>query len=104
MLEKMRALVPADAAFNTRVEEITPRAKDGGAFVRFSYLVPPTSDTTGVTAAVEEENYLRAVEKKTQEAMAGKGYKPWFTFKESRVFLVKVSLHAEERKPALSGK
>lgn len=38
-----------------------------------------------------EKRVLEVVERETAEAVAGRGYKPWFTFGESRAFLVKVS-------------
>ena len=75
------------------MEDVNERSKDGGAFVRFSF-VPPTpayADGAAVEGTQDEERVLQIIEKESRDAVSSRGYKPWFTWGESRAFLVKVS-------------
>lgn len=83
------------------MEDVNERSKDGGAFVRFSF-VPPSPAYAEEGAAVEgtqeeEGRVLNVVEKEARAAIASRGYKPWFTWGESRAFLVKVSAGSQRR-------
>lgn len=94
LLSQLRALVPQDSAYNVVVESVVERSKDGGAFVQFSYELPRATEEDEIGEKEEgemERRVLEVVERETAEAVAGRGYKPWFTFGESRAFLVKVS-------------
>ncbi|GAA5851864.1 hypothetical protein JCM8547_000081 [Rhodosporidiobolus lusitaniae] len=105
LLETVRDLVPKDAAYQVKVESVEPRAKDGGAFVRFSFKVPEKvwESVDGVGAEGEVDEALRQkrlreveakiaklIEKEAAEALNKSGWKPWFALgRPSRAFLVK---------------
>lgn len=118
LLERLRSLVPADSLLsarygqpvqcptssvlinrNSRVEDVMPREKDGGAFVKFSY-VPPTAPFAELGDGPEDLEARRQIEikckgimeKEASDALAVRDIKPWFIFGPSRAFLVKVRL------------
>lgn len=73
--------------------ELRPYLKDGGVFVRFSYVfAPPTSDPN---FAVEENERLRIIERELQEEVARHGPLPsWLgsfglSLRPSTLWLVK---------------
>ena len=73
-----------------RVESIKPRDKDGGCFVKISYVPPriATSEGSGKSAelVVNEavESWLRE-----QLSKSVNQYKPWYIYGQSSVFIVK---------------
>ncbi|KAM0751298.1 hypothetical protein T439DRAFT_313608 [Meredithblackwellia eburnea MCA 4105] len=93
LLDSLKSLCPPDSALSARVEDVTPREKDGGAFVKFSYIPPETpyeeSERTPEEQKALEDRCKEILEKEAQDAVAVRGYKPWFVMGESRVFLVK---------------
>ncbi|GAA5828532.1 hypothetical protein JCM11251_000838 [Rhodosporidiobolus azoricus] len=105
LLERIRELVPKDAEYDVRVESVAPRAKDGGAFVRFSFNVPDSvrHELEGAAAEGEvseeaqkkrekdlEEKIARLIEKKAASSLTESGFRPWFALhRPSKTFLVK---------------
>ncbi|CEQ40813.1 SPOSA6832_02487, partial [Sporobolomyces salmonicolor] len=87
LLEKVRELVPQDGEWGVRVEEVLPRAKDGGAFVRFSFEPKKASER----AEEAEEEIVKTIEKEAIAALAARNFKPWFNIlgRPSQAFLVK---------------
>ncbi|GAA5941719.1 hypothetical protein JCM10213_008106 [Rhodosporidiobolus nylandii] len=103
LLAHIRKLVPKD--YDVRVESVEPRAKDGGAFVRFSFKVPEKiwQEVEGEAAEGEvddavkqqrlrevEDKIAKIIEKEANDALIKSGWKPWFALgRPSRAFLVR---------------
>ncbi|GJN94730.1 hypothetical protein Rhopal_007821-T1 [Rhodotorula paludigena] len=101
--ERIRATIPTDCEYDVRVESIEPRAKDGGAFVRFSFKLPPIEGAAVDEAVVQgkekelEERVTAELERLTGERLKSNGFKPWFALgRPSRVFLVKGRPYMED--------
>lgn len=92
-LEHLRNLVPEDSAFSVNVTKAIPQSKDGGAFVAFTYDLPELYDTGGPVdvqrQAQEEQKILDIVLEETRNALLSRNHRPWFSWRESHVFLVK---------------
>ncbi|EGU11742.2 Dynactin [Rhodotorula toruloides ATCC 204091] len=109
LLAKVRELVPKDQEFDVNIEGVDPRAKDGGAFVRFSFTVPerirkeietemevsedgePVDEAVKKTRAKEAEEKVAAlIEKEARDALQKSGFRPWFSLgRPCRAFLVR---------------
>ncbi|GAA5872893.1 hypothetical protein JCM1840_005881 [Sporobolomyces johnsonii] len=87
LLERIKELVPHDGEWDVRVEEVQPRAKDGGAFVRFSFEPKKTGEGTEEA----EEEIAKTIEKEAIAALAARNFKPWFNLlgRPPQAFLVK---------------
>jgi hypothetical protein len=74
LLDQIRELVPKDAAYDVKVESVEPRAKDGGAFVRFSFKVPEKvwAAVDGVSAEGETDEALKQSRLREVEAKIAK--------------------------------
>ncbi|BGO96195.1 hypothetical protein NBRC10512_003414 [Rhodotorula toruloides] len=109
LLAKVRELVPKDPEFDVSIEGVDPRAKDGGAFVRFSFTVPerirkeieaemeasedgePVDEAVKKTRAKEAEEKVAAlIENEARDALQKSGFRPWFSLgRPCRAFLVR---------------
>ncbi|BGP28115.1 mitochondrial escape protein 2 [Rhodotorula toruloides] len=109
LLAKVRELVPKDQDFDVNIEGVDPRAKDGGAFVRFSFTVPErirkeieaemeaSEEGESVDEAVKktrakeaEEKVAAVIEKEARDALQKSGFRPWFSLgRPCRAFLVR---------------
>lgn len=73
MLQRIKGLVPRDSLYDVRVEEVLPREKDGGAFVKFSYALPktPYEETVDLVKTLEQEKQvLKVLEKRSVSSRA----------------------------------
>lgn len=90
LFERLKSLVPADSAYDVRVEEALERSKDGGAFVRFSFASPSEPYVEDPPTEDEAQKAIRTIEREVKAAVHERGYKPWFNWgAEGRAFLVK---------------
>lgn len=100
-LDHLRKLVPEDSAFAVKVTAAIPQTQDGGALVPFTYALPEALYDTGgpVDAqlqAQEERRILDVVLDETKNAVIARNHRPWFSWRESHVFLVKGELWIED--------
>lgn len=84
LLDHVKASLPTDTGHGFRVESVQAREKDGGAFVRCSYI--PDKPAPG-----QEDTALQEITQRVIQHYNGKGERPWYTWKTSRAHLVKVS-------------
>ncbi|KAM0787058.1 hypothetical protein ACM66B_006321 [Microbotryomycetes sp. NB124-2] len=94
LLAQLRELVPRDSMYDVTVDNVYPRAKDGGAFVEFSFVPPrqPFSDDASGGAvttlddsqkqaqAAQERDALHTIEKETSTLLDTVNFKPWYIF------------------------
>ncbi|KAI5481498.1 mitochondrial escape protein 2 [Pseudohyphozyma bogoriensis] len=92
LMEKLQSLVPENSTLACKVIDVYPREKDGGAFLKFSYI-PPHPNLEQVQDPLElrklEEETIAILEKEARDAIAAKGFKPWFAFANSKAFFVR---------------
>lgn len=78
MLQDLKSFVPNDSAYDVRVEEVTPRAKDGGAFVKFSWVLPtPPYEVDGI----EEPDLKKKEEERVLKILEQEAVRPSLAFK-----------------------
>ncbi|KAK4049700.1 mitochondrial escape protein 2 [Microbotryomycetes sp. JL201] len=89
VLGQLRELVPRDSMYDVKVENVFPRAKDGGAFVEFSFVPPKQPYSEQEQAATEEQKQaaiaqehdaLQVIEKETSTLLETLNFKPWYIF------------------------
>ncbi|KAF9428204.1 mitochondrial escape protein 2 [Podila epigama] len=75
-------LVPPEKAmpFHFKIGGIEPRLKDGGMFVHFSYVHPPSYTT---------KEALKEIESRCEQHLISHDHYMWFNFQKVRAFLVK---------------
>jgi hypothetical protein len=83
LLDRIKSSLPSDTGHGFRVESVTAREKDGGAFVKCSYI--PDQPAPGQTDTALQEIVDRVI-----HAYNEKGERPWYSWKTSRAHLVKV--------------
>lgn len=83
LLDHIRASLPDDTGHGFRVESVQAREKDGGAFVKCSYI--PDKPAPG-----QEDTALKEITERVIQHYNEKGERPWYTWKTSRAHLVKV--------------
>ena len=92
-LDNLRKLVPEDSAFSVKIHSVIPQAKDGGALVSFNYALSEPLYETGPAdpslQAQDESRILDIVLRETQHSLNARNHRPWFSWRESNVFLVK---------------
>lgn len=84
LLNHIRASLPEDTGHGFRVESVQAREKDGGAFVKCTYI--PDKPAPG-----QEDTALKEITDRVIQHYNEKGDRPWYTWKTSRAHLVKVS-------------
>ncbi|KDE03772.1 hypothetical protein MVLG_05774 [Microbotryum lychnidis-dioicae p1A1 Lamole] len=105
LLQEVRSIVPEDPLYDLKVEQVTPRAKDGGAFVRFSWSVPTRPflehDPVALDKAAREADKtvvdaLYEIESEAKTVLKSRELKPWwefssrwFSWAQPQAFLVK---------------
>ncbi|KAK9895624.1 hypothetical protein P389DRAFT_152177 [Cystobasidium minutum MCA 4210] len=82
LLNHIRASLPEDTGHGFRVESVQAREKDGGAFVKCSYI--PDKPAPG-----QEDTALKEITDRVISHYNEKGDRPWYTWKTSRAHLVK---------------
>lgn len=82
LLERIKTHMPKDTGHGFRVEAVEAREKDGGAFVRCSYI--PDS-----TVAGQADTSLEDLQKKITSYYDSLVERPWYTWRASRAHLVK---------------
>ncbi|KAK4056076.1 mitochondrial escape protein 2 [Microbotryomycetes sp. JL221] len=95
LLNQLKQLVPKDSMFDLTVDGVYPRAKDGGAFVEFSFKAPtlPYTESSTVDHAANDESdnlkhnqlkheqqALLTIEKETSTMLETVNFKPWYIF------------------------
>lgn len=85
LLDHVKASLPTDTGHGFRVESVQAREKDGGAFVKCSYI--PDKPAPG-----QEDTALQEITQRVIQHYNEKGERPWYTWKTSRAHLVKVSV------------
>lgn len=83
LLDRIKASLPSDTGHGFRVESVQAREKDGGAFVKCSYI--PDKPAPG-----QEDTALQEITERVIQHYNGKAERPWYTWKTSRAHLVKV--------------
>jgi hypothetical protein len=102
VLESIKRSIPSAEATDVdlQVEEVQPRDKDGGAFVRVSYLPVATlfSRVRGTADQAKQNDEIvgEAIESwvRRQVKKSGAVYKPWFVWGPDQLYLVKVRQQA----------
>ena len=90
LLERIKTHLPRDTGHGLRVEAIEAREKDGGAFVRCSYI-PDTlpSALAAADGSSAPDTALADIEKQVVEHYDGLAERPWYTWRTSRAHLVR---------------
>ena len=84
LLDQIRKDFPADATgHGFKVEAVEARVKDGGAFVRCSYIADQSAPGQGDTS-------LEDIEEKVIQYYNSKAERPWYSLRTSQAHLVKV--------------
>lgn len=83
LLERIKTHMPKDTGHGFRVESVEAREKDGGAFVRCSYI--PDSTVVAGQADTSVQDLTRQVTA-YYDSLAER---PWYTWRTSRAHLVK---------------
>lgn len=81
LLDHIKGQLPKDTGHGFKVEAVEAREKDGGAFVRCSYI--PDSAAPGQT-----DSSLSDIVGKVTNDFKAKALRPWYTWRTSRAHLV----------------
>ena len=82
LLDRIKTHMPKDTGHGFRVESVEAREKDGGAFVRCSYI--PDSTVAGGQA----DTSLQDIRKRVTQYYDSLGERPWYSWRTSRAHLV----------------
>lgn len=83
LLDRIRKQLPTDTGHGFKVEAVEPRLKDGGAFVKCSYI--PDEPAPG-----QKDLALEEITSKVISHYDSFGDRPWYSWRQSRAHLVKV--------------
>lgn len=83
LLERIRDKIPSDTGHAFRVEDVVAREKDGGAFVRCSYI--PDSVVPG-----QRDTSVDDIERTVVQGYNALGERPWYSWRTSQAHLVRV--------------
>lgn len=84
LLDRIKSHLPTDTGHGFKIESIQAREKDGGAFVKCSYI--PDKPAPG-----QKDTALQEIVEKVIHTYDEKGERPWYSWRTSRAHLVKVS-------------
>ena len=89
LLERIKTHLPRDTGHGLRVEAVEAREKDGGAFVRCSYIPDTLPSALAAADGSAPDTALADIEKQVVEHYDGLSERPWYTWRSSRAHLVR---------------
>jgi hypothetical protein len=95
LLKSIQDKLPSakDARFDGfRVDAVEAREKDGGAFVKCSYLLLNPTSLDGSKELQHDDGTAHDIAKEVIAAYNAKGERPWYSFRTSQAHLVKVGV------------